>query len=95
MLGQRLQEDLHRLDQEVSLRAPARSVTDSTAALQSELHELRAANDELKRELRSQASTVQELKDMQSGFALKSSVPTDIPVHTVIDRTASAIAGRA
>ena len=73
-LGQRLQEDLHRLDQEVSLRAPARSVTDSTAALQSELHELRAANDELKRELRSQASTVQELKDMQSGFALKSSV---------------------
>lgn len=73
-LGQRLQEDLHRIDQEVSLRATSRSVADGQAALQSELQELRSTNEELRREVKSQASQISELKDLQSGFALKSSV---------------------
>jgi len=73
-LGQRLQEDLHRLDQELSLRAQSKAVADSQASLQSEVHELRTANDELRREVRQQATLLQELKDTQSGFALKSSL---------------------
>jgi chromosome segregation ATPase len=73
-LGQRLQEDVQRLQQEVSLRAQAKTVSDGTAALHSEMNDLRTAADELRREVRAQNSVLQELKDTQSGFALKSSV---------------------
>jgi chromosome segregation ATPase len=73
-LGQRLQEDLHRLDQEVSMRAQSRSVTDSTAALQAELNDMRATNDELRRDLRNATTQLQELREAQQGLATKSAV---------------------
>ena len=75
-LNQRVQDELHRLDQEVSLRALSKSVAETTTGLGSELHEVRAANDELKRELRVNAAQLQELKDTlaSQSLALKSSV---------------------
>ena len=73
-LSSRLQEDLHRLDQEVSLRATSKSMTDSTAALRSELSEAKSANDDLRRDLRSTQAQLQELRDAQQTFATKSSV---------------------
>ena len=73
-LTQRLQEELHRLDTEVSMRAQARSVADGTAALQSEMQELRSANEELKRELRSCTTQLTELRETQQSFVTKSSM---------------------
>jgi chromosome segregation ATPase len=73
-LGARLQEDLHRLDQEVSLRASAKSVGESTAALRSELAEVKSTNDELRRDLRSNQVQLQELRDGQQNYVTKSSV---------------------
>ena len=63
-LNQRAQDELTRLDQEVSLRANSKSVAETTAGINSELHEVRAANDDLRRELRSNAAQLQELKEI-------------------------------
>lgn len=71
-LGQRLQEDLHRLESDVSSRAQARTVADGTAAVQAEMQELRSANEELRRELRTCTSQLTELRDAQQSFVTKS-----------------------
>ena len=73
-LNQRVQEELQRLDQELAQRAQAKLVGDAAAATQAELHELRAANDELRRELRGVGSQLAELREAQVGCALKTAV---------------------
>lgn len=63
----------------------ARTLADTMASVQSEVHELRACNEELKRELRVSNSMAQELKDAQQGYALKSMVPQnahDLPAQS-------------
>ena len=56
------------------MRASSKSTSETTAALRSELSEVKAANDELKRELRSNAAQLQELRDAQQSLASKSMV---------------------
>jgi len=73
-LTQRLQQDVLRLEQDVSARAPANALSDASASLHSELHELRAGSDELRRELRASNAQLQELKDAQQSYVLKTAV---------------------
>lgn len=73
-LTQRLQQDMLKLEQDVASRAMGKVLSESTAAMQAEVHELRASNEELRRDLRTSHAQLQELREAQMGFVLKSTV---------------------
>ena len=77
-LTQRMQQDLLRLEHDIAQRAQSTQVTDTSASLQSEIRELRSANEELRRDFRASQAQLQELRDAQHGFVLKTTVWTCI-----------------
>ena len=72
------------------MRASAKAVSETTAALRSELGEVKASNDELKRELKATAAQLQDLRDAQQQLAPKSMVSKITPLALSLVRCPAA-----